>query len=73
VSHRTRKQSLALGSCQCFSFAARLQHEDLVVEAFNVVRPERQRQCALPWKVARARAAARLGRAVLNGRTRIAA
>ena len=40
VSHRFRKQSLALGSCQCLSFASHLQHVDLVAGAFNLVREE---------------------------------
>jgi len=30
VSHRLRKQSLALGSCQCLAYAAHLQHAELV-------------------------------------------
>ena len=43
VSHRTRKQNLALEVCQCLSYAAHLQHADLVTEAFNLISKERER------------------------------
>ncbi len=32
VSHRLRKQRLALGACQCLAYAAHLQHAELVTE-----------------------------------------
>lgn len=73
VSHRTRKQSLALGSCQCLAFAAHLQHADLVLEAFNLMRAERAFQPGLSWKEARTSAAKRLGSLVLTGESRVAA
>lgn len=62
VSHRLRKQNLALGHCQCLTFAAQLQHADLVTEAFNLVREERRRQPRLAWRQAQHLAAARLKR-----------
>lgn len=73
VSHRTRKQSLALGSCQCLAFAAHLQHADLVLEAFNLMRSERAAQPGVTWKVARSLAAERLRKSVLTGESRVAA
>lgn len=73
VSHRTRKQRLALGSCQCLAFAAHLQHADLVIDAFNLMRFERQVRPGTTWKVARSLAAERLRSAVLTGETQVAA
>lgn len=60
VSHRLRKQNLALSSCQCLAFAAQLQHSDLVTEAFNLIHEERQRASSLTWKQAQQVAAERL-------------
>lgn len=60
VSHRLRKQNLALGHCQCLAFAAQLQHADLVTDAFNLVRNERQRNPGLTWRKAQRVAAQRL-------------
>lgn len=62
VSHRLRKQNLALANCQCLAFAAQLQHADLVTEAFNLMREERQRAPSLTWKQAQQVAAERLKR-----------
>lgn len=73
VSHRFRKQSLGLGSCQCLSFAAHLMHADLVISAFNLVREERCSQPGLAWKAARGLAAERLRKCVLTGISRIVA
>lgn len=73
VSHRFRKQSLALGSCQCLSFAAHLQHADLVNDAFNLVGAARLDCPGLSWKAARAKAAAILENTLLTGTTRVAA
>lgn len=60
VSHRLRKQNLALGHCQCLAFAAQLQHADLVTESFNLIREQRQRTPWLTWKQAQQLAAQRL-------------
>lgn len=73
VSHRTRKQNLALGNCQCFSYAAQLQHADLVIEAFNLIRHERLRTPRLTWKQAQQQAALNLENALLTGVSRLAA
>ena len=35
VSHRLRKQNLALGACQCLTYAAHLQHAELVNRPSN--------------------------------------
>lgn len=67
VSHRLRKQSLALGSCQCLTYAAHLQHAELVNRAFELVRLERQRTPGLTWKLAQDHAAATLENALLTG------
>jgi len=66
VSHRTRKQNLAFEQCQCQSFAAQLQHADVVIEAFNLICAERQRDPNLTWRKAQRHAAHRL-KAVLTG------
>ena len=73
VSHRIRKQSLALGSCQCLTYAAYLQHAGLVTEAFNLMRQERQRTPGLGWKLAQHYAAETLRNALLTGGSRLAA
>lgn len=73
VSHRTRKQNLALGDCQCFAYAAHLQHTELVNEAFNLVCQERKRASELSWKQAQQQAAVNLRSALLTERTRCAA
>ena len=68
VSHRLRKQNLALGEYQCLALAAHLQHADLVTEAFNRIRAERQQDPDLTWKEAQRLAATRLA-CVLTGQT----
>lgn len=73
VSHRFRKQSLALGKCQCFAFSAQLKHADLVIEAFNLVREERQQTPNLTWKQAKQQAAQRLENALLTEASRMVA
>ena len=73
VSHRLRKQSLALGSCQCLTYAAHLQHADLVTEAFNLIRQERQRTPGLTWKLAQPDAAETLKNTLLTATSRLAA
>ncbi len=65
VSHRLRKQSLALGACQCLTYAAHLQHAELVNRAFELMRLERQRTSYLTWKSAQQRAAETLRNALL--------
>jgi len=72
VSHRLRKQNLALGSCQCLAFAAQLQHADLVTEAFNLIRDARQRDPGLILKQAQQVAAEQL-KSVLTEQFRKAA
>lgn len=67
LSHRTRKQNLALGTCHCLSYAAHLRHADLVIEAFNLMRHERERTPELSWKQAQQQAAFRLKHALLTG------
>lgn len=57
VSHRLRKQNLALGACQCLTYAAHLQHAELVNRAFELIRLERQQTPSLTWKLAQQRAA----------------
>ena len=66
VSHRLRKQNLALGSCQCLTYAAQLQHAELVIEAFNLMRHERQRTPRLTWKQAQQAAAQTLRNALVT-------
>ncbi len=66
VSHRLRKQSLALGACQCLTYAAHLQHAELVNRAFELMRLERQRTSYLTWKSAQQRAAETLRNALLT-------
>jgi len=73
VSHRTRKQNLALGNCQCLSYAAQLQHADLIIDAFNLMCHERQRTPGLTWKSAQQQAALNLKNALLTGTSRLAA
>lgn len=73
VSHRTRKQNLGLGRCQCRAFASHLQHADLVMDAFNLVRAERARRPGLTWRAAQRLAAKRLKRAMVTGKSSIAA
>ncbi len=73
VSHRLRKQSLALGSCGCLTYAAHLQHAELVAEAFNLMRLQRQRTPGLTWKQARQHAAKALENALLTEGSRLAA
>jgi len=72
VSHRTRKQNLALGNCQCFAYAAQLQHADLVIDAFNLIRHERQRTPGLTWKQAQQQAALNLQNTLLTGVSQLA-
>lgn len=67
VSHRLRKQSLALGACQCLTYAAHLQHAELVNRAFELMRLERQRTPGLTWKLAQHQAAKTLRNALLTG------
>lgn len=73
VSHRLRKQSLALGACQCLTYAAHLQHAELVNRAFELVRQERQRTPCLTWKSAQQRAAKILRNTLLTGKSLLAA
>ncbi len=73
VSHRIRKQNLALGRCTCRSFAAHLRHADLVIEAFNLISEERQRSPGLSWRDAQRLAADRLESAMVTGMNSIAA
>ncbi len=73
VSHRLRKQSLALGSCQCLAYAAHLQHAELVNQAFELIRQERQRTPGLTWKLARHHAAETLRNALLTEGSRLVA
>jgi hypothetical protein len=73
LSHRLRKQSLALGSCQCLAYAAHLQHAELVNRAFELMRLQRQRTPGLTWKLAQHRAAETLGNALLTEGSRMAA
>ena len=73
VSHRIRKQNLALGGCQCRSFAAHLKHADLVIEAFNLVREQRRRSPDLSWRAAQCLAAEGLESAMVTGLNAIAA
>ncbi len=65
VSHRLRKQNLALGSCQCLSYAAHLQHAELVSRAFELMCQERQQTPDLSWKLAQQHAATTLRNALL--------
>lgn len=73
VSHRIRKQNLCLGLCSCRAFAAHLGHADLVIDAFNLVREERERSPGLTWRAAQRVAAERLGKAMVTGIEAIAA
>ncbi len=73
VSHRLRKQNLALGSCQSLSYAAHLQHAELVNRAFELMRQERQRTPGLSWKLAQHYATETLKNALLTGGPRLAA
>jgi hypothetical protein len=73
VSHRLRKQSLALGGCQCLTYAIHLQHAELVTEAFNLIGQERQQTPGISWKLAQHRAAKNLRNALLTGGSRLAA
>ncbi len=66
VSHRLRKQNLALGACQCLAYAAHLQHAELVNRAFELVRLERQRIPGLSWKLAQQHAAGTLRNALVT-------
>lgn len=65
VSHRLRKQSLALGACQCLTYAAHLQHAELVNQAFELMRRERQRIPGISWKLAQHHAAETLRNALV--------
>ena len=73
VSHRTRQQNLALGNCQCLSYAAHLQHADLVIDAFNLIRQERQRTPDLTWKQAQQQTALKLENALLTKGSQLSA
>ncbi len=73
VSHRLRKQSLALGACQCLAYAAHLQHAELVNRAFELMRLERQQTPGISWKLAQHHAVETLRNALLTGGSRLAA
>jgi len=73
VSHRLRKQSLALGSCQCLAYAAHLQHVELVNRAFELMRQERQRTPGIGWKQSQQHAAATLRNALVTEGSAMAA
>ena len=73
VSHRLRKQNLTLGACQCLAYAAHLQHAELVNQAFESIRQERQRTPGIGWKLAQQHAAITLRNALLTGGSRLAA
>ena len=73
VSHRLRKQNLALGSCQCLSYAAHLQHAELVNRAFELIRLQRQRTPRCSWKQAQSHAAETLRNALLTVLSSLAA
>jgi hypothetical protein len=63
----------ALGACQCFAYAAHLQHTELVDEAFNLICQQRKRTSKPSWKQAQQQAAINLRNALLTERTRYAA
>ena len=73
VSHRTRKQNLALGACQCFTYAPHLLHADLVIDAFHLIAQERERTPGLTWKQAQQQAATNLENVLLTRITHLAA
>ena len=73
VSHRLRKQSLALEACQFLTYAAHLQHAELVTRAFELMRQERQRIPGMSWKLAHHHAAETLRNALLTEGSRLAA
>jgi hypothetical protein len=73
VSHRLRKPSLALGACQCRTYAAHLQHAELVNRAFELMRLERQRTPGLTWKLVQHQAVKTLRNALLTERSPMAA
>ena len=73
VSHRLRKQSLALGACQCLRYAAHLQHAELVNRAFELMRLERRRIPGLSWKQSQHHAAETLRNALLTEGSLVAA
>ena len=73
VSHRLRKQNLALGACQCLAYAVHLQHAELVNRAFELMRQERRRTPGMSWKLAQQHAAETLRNALLTGGSRLAA
>jgi hypothetical protein len=66
--HRLYKQSLGLGACQARAFSSQVGWVDLVVEAALLARSERVVSPGLAWRVAQARAAVKLEKAVLTGR-----
>jgi DDE superfamily endonuclease len=65
--HRLYKQNLGLGACQARSFSSQVRWVDLVVQAALLARAERLVSPGLAWRVAQARAAAKLEKAVLTG------
>jgi hypothetical protein len=62
------KQNLGLGACQARAFSSQVGWVDLVVEAALLARSERVVSPGLAWRVAQARAAVKLEKAVLTGR-----
>lgn len=69
----TKRHLLALGACGCLTYAAHLQHAELVNQAFKLTRLERQRTPALSRKQPRHHAAETLENAPLTQGRRLAA
>lgn len=65
--HRLYKQNLGLGMCQARSFSSQVCWVDLVLDAALLARSERLLSPGLAWRVVQARAAVKLGKAVLTG------
>ncbi len=72
-SHRLYKQNFGLGDCQCRRYASQLKHADLVLEAFLLVRAEREKDPSLSWRRAQKLAGAKLKDALLTEQTPMAA
>ena len=65
--HRLYKQNLGLGASQARAFSSQVGWVDLVLDAALLVRAQRVVSPGLAWRVAQARAAVRLEKAVLTG------
>ena len=52
VGHRLLKQSFGFEACQCQTYTAQLKHADLCLDAFHLVRVQKEKRPELSWREA---------------------